>query len=406
MSDKQEKKKVKKGKKDKKSNDSPKKVLDDALTGNVEQATTSSSQQQDTTGSPTHSQQGGGGGGGGGGVVISPPCGSEDYIFSKIKVAGTNPTLGDTLGPTGCATGHSPPKDYSYDEVKFHETGEGQTDGPHTYNEVAFHEAGTAEPHSRPPQPPKDDRLSDTYEIPAGNVATSRSSTVPQPGPGYMQLNVAHQQQQPEYSSPEVGKGRNRARRALGSLSGRISSIRIREGITSSLRHPKDDGGKAGVNWMLVVMLVSTAVAVLALLFSVIALGLSAKKGGSCPCDDLRGDLGSLRAQLQNMSSSNCTRQTIASCNFSTTDLFCETLPMTVEIQPRGIANSLGCGVQLVDSVRVEDNFFFFATLLEGGDGLYSCQCYTSSSNNSSVNGSDTASRDIRCNMVATRCVM
>lgn len=299
---------------------------------------------------------------------------------------------------------------HGYDEVKFSDASHVaavNTETPaasHTYNEITFHEAGKLENNQAPSS--LQVQANETYEIPSfqGQATGSGGASVPQPESGYMPLNLNQQQEQPEYSAPEVRKGPNRGRKILGSIRGRIESIRIRQSFAKPSEHSTDGEGERRTrdNWMLAFLLVSIAVGVFALLFSVIALGLGAKNRGNCDCDNLRSELNlSIQAQLLRSNPVlNCTRRLIASCALSTatdSSSFCETSPVGSSIV---MTSSLSCGVQFSrQEERGSDSFF---SILLSAEGQYWCEC----SRNMNVTTIDTDSRDIRCNMVAISCVV
>ena len=384
MSEKRDKKDKKKDKKLKKSKKDPQKVLEDAL--KEEKIASGSADSQKSSG--------------GGGAVGSnsqregaTPQAYEEVSFSGEEVRSKTKSSATENGPQEAARLPNEAPKPKYDEVKFTRAagGEGEATGErpemvHTYNEITFHQAGADGPVPSAPQRSKKEsnRLSGSYEFPSQATRDGGGANSVQRPPQYMALGAREEESQ-QYCEADFRREPNVARRMLGSVKERFSSLRHREELAKS----------AKVNWAAIVAIVSIAVAVLALLFSIIALGVGAKKGSSCAtCEDLREELDLLQARMRNVSL-NCTRRLMTSCIIDTVSNSCETFP-TLSLSP-GV-NSLECSIRFPGSSGSRDDSSFFATLVSSSLDDYWCHC----------NANATAAVDssmVLCNMVATVCV-
>lgn len=287
----------------------------------------------------------------------------------------------------------------AYNEITFHQPGEASSvpgeskdaveavpGVDNAYNEITFHEPSVASavPGPNATKLARDPlTFSGSYELPSPMGAHS----APAPSTGYMALNVPKEEKS-EYHSPDVGN--SRARKMFGSITRRLG--RSEEGVDSAV----PSSGSCKMNWSLMLVVVSLVVALVAILFSVVALGLSTTKCGSC--SSLREDANAVKAKLGTTATVKCTYDMVTSCNFtsgpfSDSQAFCETSPSPYSTS----APILRC---VVTTTLVGQEDKFVATVLNRPGG-YSCQCYQTSSSNAKA-----STVLVRCSMVEIKCFL
>ena len=380
------KKKKKKGKKGK----DPQKILEDAL--KAASSLPDGAPLVGDQGVPAAASVAGGDG--------PPPPSSQPqaFVFSESPTSQADKSSAAATNP-------------NYSEISEVGVEKTATGAVHTYNEVTFHQPGkgVARPGDGAATGAGVDAGEEEYEITtyrpgAGkgssgarqNVRRSLSATYEHPSPvhpapvpslEYMTLGT-HTDEKSVYDNPDVGN--SKARRMLGGVTRRLTALGRSESGTglggSTL--PKS----RAVSWNLLLVVASLVVASLAILLSVVAIGLTTAKCSSCKEDPnpVQARPGIINATL------NCTNNLGPSCTFtsgpySDPQTFCETTPTPFGGTAPN-ARSLGCVIQ-TSLDGPEDTFV--ATFLKRPEG-YSCQCYQT--------GNGTVRVDITCSVAIMTC--
>lgn len=349
------KKKKKRGKKSK----NPQKILEDAMKAG--------SSAPDDKGSPTAASVAAAG-------DVSPPPSSQPRGYEEY-VSPQSPASPEDKAEAATGEGHT------YNEITFHQPGEGEAvqggaATGHAYNEVTDPQLGSGK------NVDADRRsMSATYEHP------SPVNLAPAPSQGYMTLN-ALKEEKSVYDNPDVG----RARKMLGSVTRRLTSLGRSESGAGLVGSSPASSKSHAVNWSLLLVVASLVLAFLAILLSIVALGLSTAKCNSCK------NTQEVPNPIQAQPTLNCTYNLKKSCSFmsgldSDPGRFCETTPTPVN-GTAPIVRSLGC---VISTSLTDPEDTFVATLLDRPAG-HSCQCYQT--------GNSTAEVDVRCSMTVVSCFL
>lgn len=366
----------KKKRKKSKRNPTPQKILEDALKGvplnqevDAEVAGSNPLSQREAEPPPLNPPSQG--------EAEQPPTNPPPQLEAYEKIAFTC-----TQAEAGVEPGAA------YDEMQFDDV-DGKKPKDHTYNEITVHQPGSGVPSKQGSAP---NRLTSSglYEVP-------RLPAAPPPA-GYMSLHRDGGGVESEYCNPDVSRGK----RILGSLAQRFTSIRGRGRDEESAPSAISPAGSSNrVNRSVgLVLAASILVAVLGVLLSIVALGISGTCNAKCgDCAQLRQDLETVRAQLGTLQRENCTYDTVTSCTFqsgptSEPGVFCETSTVGLVsggTDPDPQLRSVGCAVGAALGGG------YSATLVESAEG-YSCLCYQTSNNTA-------AEVDVGCNLMATVCL-
>ena len=211
---------------------------------------------------------------------------------SDATAPATSPAAAGAATTTGAATpataaavaGASELNGHSYDEMKF--------DRPKpSYDDITFHQLPPNTAAAVADNTKEDGgnikwSMSGTYEVPIPSAVPSPSASIPPSAGGYMALNRTEPDKSVYRTPEEVGRPRRILNRLVEGLSVSVGRSHSHDDLAGENVDSACDKSSCcscrRENWNCVLLVVSLVVAILAILLSVVALGLSSKCPSQC----------------------------------------------------------------------------------------------------------------------------